>query len=51
MGMIRRYDWQKKVQIVHRNSNISDLLGQLEARLVGRGLQWWPKATFPLHQL
>lgn len=41
MGMIRRYDWQKKkVEIVHRNSNISDLLGQLEARLGGRGLQW-----------
>ena len=41
--MIRRYDWQKKkkkVEIVYRNSNISDLVGQLEARLGGRGLQW-----------
>lgn len=40
MGMIRRYDWQKKVEIVYRNNNISDMVGQLEARLGGRGLQW-----------
>lgn len=28
---------KKKVEIVYRNNNISDMVGQLEARLGGRG--------------